>query len=320
MNKYLRLSKLKRFLLNPAPYFSQRQFLKYKQQFSHKFAPYSWLDDRFYLEYIFYKRFNKRLELHKPVLFPDKLQWLKLYDRNPLYTQLADKFRVREYVQQKVGEEYLNELIGVYAHPADIDWSKLPTKFVLKANHGSRSNLICTNKHELDIKQAVADLTAWLNTDYYAFSREWPYKHIQRLIICEAFLEGHPKWGLMDYKILCFDGKPMIIHLHVGRYTDHRVSYFDLNWNRQPYTLSGVKEIDEDIPKPDNFAQMIDIASTLSQGIPYCSVDLYNTNGKIIFGEITFTTAGGFRLFIPEKYNRVFGDLIKLPKKGLLNR
>ncbi len=309
------ITKLINFVRNPAPYLSRGQILKYKQQISHKLAPFSWIDDRFYLEYIFYKRFRKQLELREPTLYPDKLQWLKLFDRNPLYTQLADKYAVRDFVQQKVGAEYLNELIGVYRHPAEIDWSALPQRFVLKANHGSRSNLICMNKSELDIQQTEADLVAWLNTDFYALSREWPYKHIQRRIICEAFLEGHPKWGLMDYKIICFNGKPTLIHLHVGRYVDHRVSFFDLEWQRQPFNVYGITDIEEEIPKPKNFEKMIEIAKVLSHGIPYCSVDLYNLEGRIVFGEITMTTAGGFRPFIPDEYNKVFGDMIILPRK-----
>lgn len=311
------LRKLIRFICRPGPYLTEGQVLKYRQQISHKLAPYSWIDDRFYLEYIFYKRFQKRLELRKPVFYPDKLQWLKLFDRNPLYTRLADKYAVRDYVKQKVGEEYLNELIGVYEKPAEINWSALPQKFVLKTTHGSRSNIICSNKGELDFKQAETDLAAWLNTDFYAFSREWPYKHIQPRIICETYLEGHPKWGLMDYKIICFNGKPTLIHLHVGRFVDHRVSFFDLQWKQQPFNVYGITDIEDEIPKPKNFDKMVEIATVLSDGIPYCSVDLYNLDGKIVFGEITMTMAGGFRPFIPDEYNKVFGDMIILPRKRI---
>ncbi len=297
------------------------ELLKLRKKLSHRFVPFSLVDDKFYLQYWYYKVMNRRLHLKHPKTFTEKMQWLKLYDRNPLYTKLADKLAVREYVEQKVGKEYLNPLIGVYNRVDEIEWQSLPNKFVVKVNHGSSWNLICENKDELDIDDASNKIRQWMSMNFYNSmqTREWQYRDIPPQILIEDFIEGHPIFGLLDYKVLCFSGQAKYIQVHANRATDHSKIAFNTQWELLPL-LNSYSPMPWSVPKPKKLDEMLTLAEELSAGIPFARVDFYYPNEKVIFGEITFFPQGGFRKDFPYEKDLMMGNLIKLPmEKGFKN-
>jgi len=293
------------------------ELLQLRKKLSHRFAPFSLIDDRFYLQYWYYKVMHRRLNLKQPKTYTEKLQWLKLYDRNPFYTQLADKLAVRAYVEEKIGKEYLNPLIGVYNHAEEIDWQSLPEKFVVKATHGSSWNLICENKDDLNIDKACDMIQQWISMNFYKSTqtREWQYRDIPPKIIIEEYIEGAPIYGLLDYKVLCFSGQAKYIQVHANRATDHSKIAFDTQWELLPI-LNSYSPMPWSIPKPKELDEMLRLAEELSSGIPFARVDLYYPNEKIIFGEITFFPQGGFRKDFPYEKDLMMGYLIKLPNES----
>ena len=302
--------------INNLNYKIQLRNYRFLKNFTHKVSPYSFLDDRFFLQYKFLQLFGKKIKLGNPKSFNEKLQWLKLFDRNPLYTQLVDKFSVRAYVRKKIGDMYLNELLDVYISVKDIKWNELPNQFVMKTTHGCGQNIICYNKKDLNTKQAIINLSHWLGENNYERSREWPYKNVEPRIICEKYIPWDPKLGLIDYKVYCFNGKPTFIDVHYGRYTVHKSIFYNTKWVRQSFGLIP-KETELDFLKPRKLPEMLSIAQSLSEGIPFCRIDLYYVDEKIYFGEVTFFPGGGFLPFHPFKYNKVIGELIELPERKL---
>lgn len=255
---------------------------------------------------------HKKLDLKNPQGFNAKIQWLKLYDRNPLYTQLADKYAVREYVKERIGEQYLNELIGVYSSVDEIDFNQLPNKFVLKANHGCGWNVICEDKEKLDIVQAKKNLNEWMNMNFYEIKGEWQYKNILPKIICERYLGDEQKRLPYDYKFLCFNGKPLYINLIINRLYDYKEAYFDINWIFQPFHEK-YPLIEKEIVRPLNFELMFELAKKLSAGIPFCRGDFYNLGNEIIFGELTMYPNSGYQIYIPPETDDQLGELLSLP-------
>jgi hypothetical protein len=202
----------------------------------------------------------------------------------------------------------------VYEHANEIPWERLPEKFVLKTTHASNLNIICTNKGALHVDVAKAKLDQWLETNYYQkYSREWQYNNIHPRILAEEFLEGEAEYGLMDYKFFCFFGVPLYIQVDLDRFSKHSRVFFDSNWNKQEFSLK-YPTSEKDIPRPDKFEEIKEVARKLFAGIPFCSVDLYAIRNRIVFGEMTFHPEGGFGKFTPEKYDLVFGNLIELRK------
>lgn len=291
-------------------------YLKLKSDLISLIAPFSYLDDKFYLEYQYYNRFGHKLNLNDPQTFNEKLQWIKLNYRNPLYTRLADKLAVRSYVEEKTGTSYLTKVYGVYNDPANIDWNILPEKFVLKATHGCDWVILCKDKKSLDINKTINQLSNWLRINYYeaALSREWQYKNIPPNIMIEEYLEGDKKIGLVDYKFWCYWGEPTYITVHFDRFTDYKVAFLDANWQPVPIEFSrpSYKQVPQ---KPDKLIEMLSLSKVLSEGIPHCRVDLYYFNNKIYFGEITFCTGGGFDAFDSHESDLLCGKLFYLPKK-----
>lgn len=290
------------------------KYLESRQKISHRLAPYSLLDDRYYVEYKFFQALGYRLNLTNPRTFCEKLQWLKLYDREPLYPKLVDKYLVRDYVSAKIGDQYLNELHGVFENNDAIDWNSLPHQFVLKTTHGSGKNIICHDKSKLTPGEVKQKFNHWLGQNYYTRSREWMYKNIKPRIVWENYIPWDPMLGLLDYKVYCFNGEPRYIDVHYGRFTDHKSIFYDTNWIQQPFGLIH-KELELDFLKPRKLSEMLDISQKLSEGIPYCRIDLYYVDEKITFGEITFFPGGGNKDFWPMEYNYILGDMIQLPKK-----
>ena len=260
----------------------------------------------------FKRRMGREVELDNPTKFNDKLQWLKLNWYDPLATKCADKYEVREFVVDRIGEEYLNELYAVYESVDEIDIDKLPKSFVLKGTHGSGFNIICKDKYKMDWNTEFKKMRRWLRTNYYWGNREWVYKDVKPRIICEKYIETEDGKPLKDYKIFCFDGEPKFLYIAVDRGIDTKFDFYDIEWNKLPvsqyYPTSNYI-----IDKPNNFNQMLDCAKILSQDFPHVRVDLYSNKDDITFGELTFFHFSGMRKFEPEKYDEIFGSYLKLP-------
>lgn len=255
--------------------------------------------------------FSKDLDLIKPNTFNEKLQWLKLFERNPLYTKLADKYLVRKYVADKVGKEILNELYGVYEKFEDINFQKLPQSFVIKATHGSGWNIICKNKRDIDLILVKKEINSWLSDNYYNYGKEYVYKNIKPRIIIEKYLGYKNGSSLNDYKFFCFHGEPRFIQVDIDRFTNHTRNFYDLQWDLLPFELL-YESNNNPVPKPKNLSLMIEICNKLSKGINFCRVDLYDLDDKVIFGEITFYPENGLGHFKPYEYDEKIGKFLKL--------
>lgn len=274
------------------------------------------LSDKLYLKIIYRAYIGKKLDLDNPTTFNEKLQWLKIYDRNTKYTKLVDKYEVREYIKEEIGEEYLIPLIGVYNNFDDINFDELPEQFVLKCTHDSGGVVICKDKNKLDKESARKKINRSLNHNYYYLWREWPYKNVKPKIICEKYMVDESGIELKDYKFMCFNGEVKCLFVCLNRNSPNglNVDFYDLNWNPMPferhYTRSGEK-----IKKPKNFNKMIELAQILSKDIPFVRVDFYEIEGKVYFGELTFYPGSGLEAFSPIKYDKILGGWINLPEK-----
>lgn len=249
--------------------------------------------------------------IREPKTFNEKLQWLKIYNRNPLWSKLADKYAVRDYVNERIGKDFLNDLLGVWDHPSEIDWSALPDSFVLKATHGSGTNILVKDKAVVDQFKIQEQLTHWLAMDYSQCGREWVYREIPRRIIAERFLYDATGGVPQDFKIFCFNGEPRYIQVDVDRFGDHRRAYYDVAWQRQPYTILH-EQYDGDINKPQYIETMLKAARALAQDIPFVRVDFYALP-KIVFGEMTFYPENGTGPFEPSEWDLRLGELLELP-------
>ena len=270
-------------------------------------------DDREYLAPRFRERTGYALDFEQPRTFNAKLQWLKLYDHNPRYTTMVDKLAAKQYVADKIGEEYVIPLLGVWDGFDGIEFEKLPERFVLKCTHDSGSVVLVDDKGKLDYEKAKSKLDAALSVNYFWMGREWPYKNAQKKIIAEPYME-EPE-NLTDYKFLCFNGKPRMIFTCTERFEPDglKVTFFDLDWKKQNferhYPASGKK-----IEKPENLELMIRLAGKLSKGIPFVRVDFYEIHGRVYFGEMTFFPGGGMEEFSPEEWDETLGGWIELPR------
>lgn len=260
--------------------------------------------------------FNKKLNLKKPTTFNEKIQWLKLYDKNNDYTRLVDKVLVRTYVENLIGSEFLIPIIGVFKTFDDINFDSLPSKFVIKTNNSSGGVVPCLDKTLFDADRAKKIINEKLHHNFYKISREYPYKHIKPCIIVEEFIGSGNEYPY-DYKILCFNGAPDNIMVCVGRETGNTKFYFfDLNWRLLRYNKQSLElPLDFKIPKPKNFDKMISIARELSKGIPLLRVDLYNVDGKLYFGELTFYPDGGFDSNLLPEFDLLLGNKLIIPKE-----
>lgn len=278
---------------------------------------YKTMPDEKYLKKLFRVIKGYELNLENPRTFNEKLQWLKLHDRKPEYMQIVDKYKVREYIAEKLGEEYLIPLLGVYDKVEDIDFDKLPSKFVLKCNHNSGLGMyICKDKSKLDIKMVKKGLKKALKQDYYLTGREWPYKDVERKIICEQYLEDEETQELRDYKFFCFNGKATHVMVCKDRSSGNtKFHVFDRDWNLFKY-----KKADLDLPenftlsKPEQINEMFEIAEKLSKDFTFVRVDLYNCNGKIYFGELTLFPHSGADPDLIKETDKYFGELLILNK------
>lgn len=271
--------------------------------------------DRLFLRLLFYLKTGKILHLNSPRTFNEKLQWLKINNRNPEYKKMVDKYAVKEYVADIIGKEYIIPTLGVWEKPEDIGWDNLPNKFVLKTTHGGGGVgvVVCKDKRTIDRKRVVEKLNRSLKTDVYKLYREWPYKNVPKRIIAEQYLEPDPQVkDLPDYKFLCFNGEPHIIQLDFDRFNGHKKNLYSPDWKLLPFGFNFPSHPEIRFEKPQKLDEMLEIARKISKGHRFLRVDLYWTGEKIYFGEITFFPASGLGVFTPREWDEKVGDLIKL--------
>ena len=276
-----------------------------------------WMDDETYLKILYQAYIGHKLNLENPKGFNEKLQWLKLYDRQERYVELVDKYLVKDFVERKIGKEYVIPTLGIWDSVDDIDFSNLPNQFVLKCNHDSGGVIICKDKERLDISAIKNKLTRRLKMDFFFSGREWPYKSVKRKIIAEAYINDGINEDLNDYKFMCFNGVVRNSFVCTERRSGDglKVTFFDKEWNKMPferhYPVSNKK-----IDKPENYEKMIILAEVLAKDIPFVRVDFYDVNGKIYFGEMTFYPGSGFEEFTPFDWDTRMGSWLILPKKN----
>ena len=268
--------------------------------------------DEFYLRLLYRNRMHKKLDLNNPKTYNEKLQWLKLHDRKPEYTQMVDKCAAKKYVAERIGEEYIVPTLGVWNRFEDIDFDALPNQFVLKCTHDSGGLVICRDKNKLDIEKAKKKINSSLKRNYFYSGRENPYRDVPPRIIAEKFMVDESGVELKDYKIFCFNGKPMYIQVDFGRYTEHERNMYSTNWDYMGFSSRYPTNPDRVIEKPLCLEKMLEVAANLSAGIPHLRVDLYVINEKVHFGELTFYHGSGFEKFKPEEWDRKLGDMIDL--------
>lgn len=278
---------------------------------------YKLLSDESFVEKFYEKHMDEKVDLVNPMKFSEKIQWLKINWYDPLAIKCADKYEVRNIVKKKSGSKYLNKLYAVYDSVEEIDLSKLPSSFVLKATHSSGFNFICKDKSSVDWRRQFKELKMWLKVNYFWSNREWVYKDIKPRIICERFLsEGNDDSSLTDYKIYCFNGKPTYCQVIKDRDSGGTIDFFDTKWNHMKFTgLQIMPHSSEKIAKPAKYDEMLKLSKELSANFPFVRVDFYYVNGNIYFGELTFFPRSGFGAFDPPEWNEKIGELLKLPNK-----
>ena len=273
--------------------------------------------DKLYLQLFFRCKMGYWLNLKNPKTFNEKMQWLKLYNRNPFYSVLVDKFAVKDYIAKKIGEEYVIPTLGVWNNAKDIDFSSLPDQFVLKTTNGGGGDvIICKDKAKFNINNAIERLNNCLKMSLYESFREWPYKNVSARIIAEKYMEDDQDGELRDYKFYTFNGVPKFMLIVSNRYVDGKkcFDYFDMQFN-------SVKLKDLDVPNsqnalphmPHNFELMKKLCKVLADDLPFVRIDFYDINGKVYFGEMTFFDTGGFMKASPDTWEKEWGDMVKLP-------
>lgn len=270
------------------------------------------LSDKAYLKLIFPLAVGYRLNLKKPQTYNQKLNWLKVYYRNPILPKLADKYEVKDYVRQIIGDEYMIKTYGVWNSFDEINFNALPSQFVLKTTHDSGGIVICKDKTQFNLKKAKEKLEKHFKNNLYYSHREWHYKNIKPRIIAEEFLVDESKTELKDYKFFCFNGEAKAMFIATGRQTgDTRFDFYDIAFNHLDL-IQGHKQSDKPAKKPENYDLMVALSQKLSKGFPHVRIDFYNINGKILFGEYTFFHYAGAVPFEPIEWDYKFGSWIDL--------
>lgn len=272
-----------------------------------------------YIGGLFYSRVGYELDIENPQTYNEKLQWLKLYDKNPLYTTLVDKYEVKKYISNIIGEQYVIPTLGVWDRVADIDFDNLPNQFVLKCTHDSGGVVICKDKSQFNKAKAKRLLNKHLRRNYYYMGFEWPYKNVTPRIIAEKFMEDAKTKELRDYKFFCFKGEVKALFIATERQKvgeDVKFDFFDADFNHLPFK-QGHENASLCPSKPICFEEMKTLASSLSRDLPQVRIDFYEVNGRIYFGEFTFFHHGGWTKFEPKEWDFVFGEWIKLPEKKM---
>ena len=264
-----------------------------------------------YLKMVYWIKTGKKLNLDNPKTFCDKLNWLKLNNVHPEYTNLVDKVKVREYVNNLMGRDMFFPLYGAWDHYSDIDFDSLPDKFVLKCNHDSASVNVIKDKSKMNHAELEKFYEGRLRINPYNMGREYPYKDVKPKIIAEKYMVPDGESDINDYKFFCFDGKPEMLFVATDRSDDCRFDFYDMDFNHLDI-VNIHPHSDKPIEKPECFEEMKELAEKLTKGFKFVRLDLYEINGKVYFGEYTFFHAGGFWPFHPEEYEYKYGDMIKL--------
>lgn len=275
---------------------------------------FKWIPDSIMLSFQYRLKMKRKCNFNNPQRWTEKLQVYKMYYRNDLLPICVDKYRVREYLHEKGLDSYLVDLYGVWKDASDLDFSKLPRSFVLKTNDGGGGhNVILVNdKDELDMETVRRNFSDWQGQMSSNPGREWAYTGIKELnIIAEQLLvnTAHPEAGVEDFKILCFNGVPHYVIVDRDRYIDHKRNFYTTSWERVDVTTDH-EQFETPYPKPKNFDEMIEVARILSSDFPFVRVDLYNIDGKIYFGELTFYPWSGYVQFIPDDFDYTLGRLM----------
>mgnify|MGYP004638379437 CR=1 FL=1 len=273
------------------------------------------LPDKLYLQLMYFKHFRKFINFNNPKSFNEKIQYLKLKYRSNELTEMADKYKVKQYISQLIGNEYVIPTLGVWNTTEEINFNELPEKFVLKCNNDSGGVVICKDKQALNIEETKKFLNSRLNNNGFWYGREWPYKNIKPCIIAEKYMENNGQNELIDYKFFCFNGQPKVVLVCSERFASKNMckTYFDENWNLLDITEANHR-IDKEQKKPQNFEKMKTISQKLAKDMPFVRIDFYEIEGRLYFGEITFFPASGLEKFKPEKWNNIFGDMIDISK------
>lgn len=273
--------------------------------------------DAQYLKIRYWNKYHEKLNLSHPKTFGEKLQWLKIHDRKPQYTEMVDKYEAKQYLADRIGQEHIVPVLGLYDKFTDIDFDTLPNKFVIKTTHDSGGVVICTDKTKLDLAAAEQKINDSLKRNYYWHGREWPYKNVKPRILVEKLLENKDKSDLVEYNFFCCNGEPKFVSLCFGdkaahtRYND----YYDMTFKKLPFSC-GYPVSKKIFKKPKQFDEMVEIAKKLSKGTYFLRVDMYICNDRIYSSELTFYHWSGFCKFEPQKYNKIIGDYIKLPTES----
>lgn len=300
------MNKIKKVFDNP-------EKIIYKLQ---KFKLFNFLKDETYIKMIYAIAFREKLNIEQPTTFTEKLQWLKLNDRNPQYTKMVDKCEAKEFVGKIIGSQYIVPTIGVWDNFNQINFDLFPNSFVLKTTHDSGSVVICKDKKDFDLKKAKKIITKSLKNNYFYMCREWPYKNVKPRIIAEEYLGDLDTMDIKDYKFFCFDGKPEVLLVCSERMTSDNMckTWFDSDFNMLDIVENNHRR-DMNLTKPENYEKMKEIASKLSKNIPFVRIDLYEVDNRVYFGEITFFPSGGIERFSPEEWNYELGKKIDLKKE-----
>ena len=272
------------------------------------------MNDKEYLSWLYRARMGKFPDLNHPKSFNEKLQWLKLNDRKPKYTEMVDKYLVKKYVEKCIGEKYIIPTLGVWDDFDQIEFEELPNQFVLKTTHDYGGVVICKDKAKFDKVAAKKKLEKNLKRNYYWAEREWPYKNVKPQIIAENYLSFLNGSDLVEYKVFCFNGEPVLFLICKGEgHTDERTNdFYDLEFNYIPVTVT-YPNAKEGCQKPDEYEELIDLSRKLAKNTYQLRVDFYVINHKVYFGELTFFHDSGCCKFNPPEWDKHFGDMLKLP-------
>lgn len=274
--------------------------------------------DKLYLTILCYLRLNYFINWNHPKTFNEKLQWLKLYYRDPVWITMVDKFLVKDYVKSIIGSDYIIPTLGVWDSYDKIDFSVLPDQFVLKCNHNSGGIVICKDKTQLDLHKTSKIINQSLAQDYFFYEREWPYKSVNRKIVAEELLVPDDGEDLKDYKFFCFNGQVKCFKIDLDRYTAHRANYYDRECNLLGFGEKYYPPLsNREVKMPSNINIMISLAEKLSRNIPFVRVDFYNVDGKIYFGEMTFFPSGGTCPYTSYSADLLLGSWLDLPNQSI---
>lgn len=277
----------------------------------------NWISDEHYLRLLYWLTFKRKLDLNNPRTFNEKLQWLKLHDRQPEYIAMVDKYEAKKYVADKIGGEYIIPTLGIWNKFDDIDFDKLPDQFVLKCTHDSGGLVIVKDKNKLNKALAKKKIERCLKRNFYWYGREWPYKNVRPRIIAEKYMTDESGFELKDYKIFNFSGEPKLIHVDYDRFIEHKRNLYTTDWKYIEGSIEFPNDSNHQIERPKQLKKMLDLAHTLSAGIPHVRTDFYCIDDKIFFGELTFFHGSGFENFTPESLGNEMGKWIKLPGGGV---